>query len=107
GYNPHTSADIWEQEFVRHFGPSVAPYLEKALHKASWVLPRIVASCYPYSAFPTTRGWAEKQSFGDLPSYAKSEGSDLMQFANADEEAQLLLHGGSTPKLLPSANSLW
>jgi len=40
-----------------------------------------------------TRGWAEKQRLGDLPAYARAEGSDIQQFANFDEEAQLLLEG--------------
>ena len=35
-----------------------------------------------------TRGWAEKQRLGDLPAYAKAEGSDIQQFASFDEEAQ-------------------
>ena len=26
-----------------------------------------------------TRGWAEKQRLGDLPAYAKAEGSDLVE----------------------------
>ena len=52
------------------------------------MLPRIVASCYPYGSFPMTRGWAEKQRLGDLPAYAKAEGSDIQQFASFDEEAQ-------------------
>ena len=107
GYDPQTPAETWHKEFARRFGVKAAPYIEEALHEASWVLPRIITSCYPYSSFPTTRGWAEKQRLGDLPSYAKAEGSDLMQFANADEEAQLLIEGGGTPKILPSANSQW
>ena len=107
GYNPATSTEIWEKEFEKRFGKEPGQLLEKALHKASWVLPRIVASCYPYRAFPTTRGWAEKQRLGDLPDYAKNAGSDLGQFANFDEEAQLILENGETAKTLPSATSFW
>lgn len=107
GYNPKTPAAVWDREFSKRLGTTAGPLLEQALHKASWILPRIVSSCYPYSAFPTTRGWAEKQRLGDLPAYAKAEGTDLMQFANADEEAQYLIDGKPTPKLLPSANSKW
>ena len=98
---------LWDKEFERRFGPNAAPLIQTALHKASWILPRIVASCYHYSKFPTTRGWAEKQRLGDLPMYAKAEGSDIQQFANFDEEAQLLIEGGETAKILPSSNSLW
>jgi hypothetical protein len=107
GYNPDASPDIWNKEFEQRFGKKAGPLVEKALHQASWILPRIVASCYPYSAFPMTRGWAEKQSLGDLPSYARAAGSDLRQFANFDEEAQILIEKGETAKLLPSLNSIW
>ncbi|MBS1661179.1 MAG: hypothetical protein JST68_09025 [Bacteroidetes bacterium] len=106
GYNPKTPDAVWDREFTRRLGDA-GPLLEQALHKASWILPRIISSCYPYSYFPTTRGWAEKQRLGDLPSYAKGEVTDLMQFANADEEAQFLIDHKPTPKLLPSANSQW
>jgi hypothetical protein len=108
GYNPETSPEVWKREFENRFGKKAAPIIESALHKASWVLPRIVASCVPYfSGFPTTRGWVEKQRLGDLPEYAKNGGSDIQQFANFDEEAQLLIEGGETAKKLPSTNSLW
>ena len=107
GYDPNTPAETWQREFEKRFGKEAAPCLETALHRASRVLPRIVASCYPYSAFPMTRGWAEKQRLGDLPAYAKAEGSDIQQFANFDEEARLLLAGGETAKLRPAENSRW
>jgi hypothetical protein len=107
GYNPKTSPDVWQKEFELRFGKKAAPFVETALHEASWILPRIVASCYPYSYFPTTRGWAEKQRLGDLPSYARAAGSDLRQFANFDEEAQILIDGGETAKILPSMTSKW
>ena len=99
GYNPNTPPEVWQREFERRFGKDAAPFVEKALHQASRVLPRIVASCYPYGAFPMTRGWAEKQRLGDLPAYAKAEGSDIQQFASFDEEAQMLIEGGETAKI--------
>lgn len=107
GYNPETSPDVWEKEFELRFGKKAAPFIETALHQASWILPRILTSVYPYSSFPMTRGWAEKQRLGDLPSYAKAAGSDLRQFANFDEEAQILVEGGESAKVLPSMNSVW
>ena len=107
GYNPDTRPEVWQREFEQRLGREAAPFVEKALHQASWILPRIVASCYPYSAFPMTRGWAEKQRLGDLPAYARAEGSDLQQFANFDEEAQMLLEGGETAKTRPAENSRW
>jgi hypothetical protein len=107
GYNTNTPPEVWQREFERRFGAEAAPFVEQGLHRASWVLPRIVASCYPYGAFPMTRGWAEKQRLGDLPAYAKAEGSDIQQFANFDEEARLLLEGGETAKIRPAANSRW
>ena len=107
GYNPATSPDVWKKEFEMRFGKKAGPLVEEALHKASWILPRIVGSCYPYSAFPMTRGWAEKQRLGNLPAYARAAGSDLRQFANFDEEAQILIEGGETAKILPSMTSVW
>jgi len=107
GYNPRTSPEVWQKEFERRFGTKAAPLLEEALHRASWILPRIVASCYPYSAFPTTRGWAEKQRLGDLDQYARAAGSDLRQFASFDEEARLLVEEGETARILPSLTSFW
>lgn len=77
------------------------------MQEASWVPPCIVAHPYPYRLFPTTLGWAEKQRLFDLPAYATAEGSDIQQFASFDEEAQLLIEGGETAKLLPSMTSLW
>ncbi len=107
GYNPDSPSEIWQREFERRFGQASAPFIEQGLHQASKVLPRIVASCYPYGSFPMTRGWAEKQRLGDLPAYARAEGSDIQQFASFDEEAQLLLDGGETAKIRPGANSRW
>jgi hypothetical protein len=107
GYNPNTSPEVWRKEFEARFGKKAAPFVETALHQASWVLPRIVASCYPYACFPTTRGWPEKQHLGDLPAYAKGEGSDIQQFASFDEEARILIEGGETAKTLPSTTSRW
>ncbi len=93
GYNPQTPAEVFDREFQRRFGKDAAPYVEQALHRASWILPRIVAACYPYGYFPMTRGWAERQRLGDLPSYARAEGSDIEQFASFDEEAKNLIEG--------------
>ena len=107
GYNPDTSPETWQREFEKRFGKEAAPAVETGLHLASRVLPRIVASCYPYSAFPMTRGWAEKQRLGNLPAYARAEGSDIQQFANFDEEARMLLEGDESAKLRPAANSRW
>ncbi len=107
GYNLDTSSDVWEYEFEKRFGNEAGKVVQKALHKAAWVLPTIVAACSPYGKFPTTRGWAEKQRFGNLPDYAKAEGSDIQQFASFDTEAKLLIEGGETPKRLPSATSAW
>jgi hypothetical protein len=107
GYNPDTPAEIWQRQFQKRFGPDAAPPVEKGLHRASQVLPRILAACYPYGLFPMTRGWAEKQRLGDLPAYAKAEGSDIQQFASFDEEAQLLIAGGETAKTRPPVTSRW
>jgi hypothetical protein len=54
-----------------------------------------------------TRGWAEKQRLGDLPTYARAEGSDTQQFASFAEEAKDLLEGGETAKTRPHQTSRW
>ena len=107
GYNLNTPSEVWDREFEKRFGKEAGKVVEEALHKASWVLPTIVAACSPYSKFPTTRGWPEKQRYGDLPEYAMAEGSDIQQFASFDTEAKLLIEGGETAKRLPSATSKW
>lgn len=107
GYDVNTPTDTWDKEFEHRFGKQAAPIVESALHQASGVLPRIVASCYPYSFFPTTSAWVEKQRLGDLPVYAKAEGSDIQQFASFDEEAQVLLGNLETAKTLPSTTARW
>jgi hypothetical protein len=107
GYNLNTPSEVWDREFEKRFGKDSGDAIEEALHKASWVLPMIVAACSPYSKFPTTRGWPEKQRYGDLPEYARAEGSDIQQFASFDTEAKLLIEGGETAQRLPSATSNW
>ena len=72
GYNPDASAEIWEREFEQRFGPKAAPIVQQALHRASQILPRIIASSLPPDKFPTTRGWPEKQRWGDIWQYAKA-----------------------------------
>ena len=107
GYDPNTPEEVWSKEFEKRFGEKAGSAIETALNKASWVLPRIVSACYPYSFFPTTSAWPEKQRLGDLPLYAKAEGSDLQQFASYDEEARILLGELETAKTRPSTTSLW
>src|SRR5436305_3202092 len=107
GDDPDVPAEVWRREFEARFGRDAAPHLEDGLHRASRVLPRVVAACYPYGSFPMTRGWAEKQRLGDLPNYAKAEGSDIEQFANFDEEARMLIEGRETTKVRPAENSQW
>jgi hypothetical protein len=107
GYNPQTPSDVWSNEYKQHFGEKAGPIVENAVHTASTILPRIVAACNNYTFFPTTVGWAEKQRFGDLQFYAKAQSSDIQQFASFDEEAQQLIEGGGTAKILPSITSAW
>jgi hypothetical protein len=107
GYDTNAPSQIWDKEFDIRFGREAGPLLENALHRASWILPRIIASSYPYSGFPMTVGWAEKQHLGDLPTFAKATLSDVQLFENFDEEAQLLLENGETTKVRPQETSRW
>jgi hypothetical protein len=108
GYNPDTSLEIWRREFARRFGAPAAPHIEAALHRASQILPMIVAAVYPYSAFPTTRGWAERQSLGTtLANYANNTGSDIQQFESFKEAAARILADGTTARRTPETTSRW
>jgi len=109
GYNPDTSPEIFDREFVRRFGTTAGPHVEAALHRASQVLPMLVASsCYPYAGFPMTRGWAERQSLGAaLNDYAKNTGTDVQQFESFDDAAKRIIAGGTTTKRTPDATSRW
>ena len=107
GYNPQTPMDVWANNYKKHFGEKAGPILESAVHSASTILPRIIAACNNYAFFATTRGWAEKQRFGDLKFYARAQSSDIQQFASFDEEAKQLIEGGETAKILPSITSVW
>ncbi|MCX7011045.1 MAG: hypothetical protein NTW86_00505, partial [Candidatus Sumerlaeota bacterium] len=107
GYNPDTPADVWEEEFERRFGREAGPFVERALHRASWILPRIVAYNYPYGMFPTLNGWVEKQRMGDLAEYAEALPSDTEQFLSMDEAARIRLEGGDSAKIHPLQSRAW
>ena len=107
GYDPATPAEVWEREFARRFGPQAGPEVMRGLHRASRILPRIIAYCFPYGRFPTTRGWAEKQHHDDLPVYAKALPSDTEQFLGPDAAARAVLEGTPSAKITPSESSVW
>jgi len=109
GYDPQTPPETWDNEFVRRFGKEAAPEVEAGLNVASRVLPYIVSSSvYPYSAFPTTRGWAERQSLGtSLPQYARNTGTDPQQFEGLEEAARRTVTGGTTTRRTPEDVSRW
>ena len=107
GYNPAASAEIWEKEFQRRFGKEAAPFVQRGLQRASQILPRIVASCLPPDKFPTTRGWAEKQRWGDVWRYAKATPSDTQQFLSISDAADLHLEGGESAKIHPLETADW
>ena len=107
GYNPDTPPEVWQREFQRRFGAEAAPFVERAIHRASKILPRIVAYTYPYNMFPTTRGWVEKQRMKDLPEYAKALPSDTQQFLSIDEAAKCQLEGKDSAKIWPQQSSRW
>ena len=107
-YNPQTTADVWEHEYVERFGAEAGPHVMKTVQLASRVLPRIVAASVPYSMFPTTTGWPEMMHLGSLPRYAQQEeGSDIQQFMNVREEATSILEGTDTAMRRPEETSRW
>ncbi len=107
GYNPQVSPRVWQNEFKGRFGKQAGPHLQKGLHAASKILPRIVASCFPYDHFPTTRGWFEKQRQHDLPEYAEAEASDIQLFQDYETAAALRVEGDFSPKVHPTETTRW
>jgi len=107
GYNPDTPAEIWHREFQKRFGKEAGVAVERAIHHASKILPRIVAYTYPYDMFPTTRGWVGKQRMKDLPEYAKALPSDTQQFQSIDEAAKNRMEGIDSAQFSPEQSSRW
>jgi hypothetical protein len=107
GYNPKTPNEVWRREFQKRFGKEAGPYVQRALHRASKILPRAVAYTYPYNMFPTTRGWVGKQRMKDLPEYAKALPSDTQQFLSIDNAAKYRLGGTDSAQFSPEASSRW
>ena len=106
-YAPDTPSESWDREFTRRFGAGAGPHIEAALHRASQVLPRIVASSYRYNYFPTTRGWAEMQHQDALPAFASLEGSDTEQFLTPAAEARRFVDGTTTTLRRPQESAAW
>ncbi|MBT3201452.1 MAG: hypothetical protein HN350_16245 [Phycisphaerales bacterium] len=107
GYNPKTPPEVWSHEFERRFGKTAGPLVQKALHRASGILPRIVACSFPYNHFPTTRGWAEMQRQGDIDAYSRSLPSDTQQFLSMTQAAKNRVTGGESAKIHPERSSRW
>jgi hypothetical protein len=106
-YNPRTPPVVWTREFRKRFGEAAGTEAMEALHLASGVLPRIVAASYEYRYFPTTRGWAEMMTGGDLAQYCTMEGSDIEQFMNVKDRARSLVEGRDVAMRTPEATADW
>lgn len=106
-YNPNTPATLWEHDFQSRLGPKAGMEAMRALHLASGVLPRIVAAAYVYKNFPTTRGWAEMMSQGDLAQFAAMEGSDTEQFMSLRDRARSIVNGTDVTMRTPEATAQW
>jgi len=107
GYNPKTPPEVWSREFERRFGKGAGPLVQRALHRASGILPRIVACSYPYNHFPTTRGWAEMQRQEYIDRYSRSLPSDTQQFLAISDAAKNRVTGGESAKIHPERSSRW
>ncbi len=106
-YNPDTPSEEWDHQFVARVGAGAAPYVEQGVHRASQILPHIVAYCLPPLLFSTTRGWPERQRQGDLLDYAKATPSDTEQFESLQDAADDILLGRSSAKVTPMETSKW
>ena len=107
GYNPKTPPEVWSRQFERRFGKAAGPLVQRALHRASGILPRVVACSYPYNHFPTTRGWAEMQRQEDIDRYSRSLPSDTQQFLAMADAAKNRVTGGESAKIHPERSSRW
>jgi len=108
GYNPNTDPAIWQREFVQRFGRAAGPPIEAGLHRASQVLPMIVAAVYPHARLSSHHGWPERQSLGpNLADYANNEGGDPEQFESFIEAARRILASTTTTKRTPAITSRW
>lgn len=105
-YNPRLTEKELLRGFRRRFG-DLAEKVQRIVHRASRVLPRLVATHYPYHLFPMTRGWVEKQRMGDLPRYAEGDPSDTALFLSPKEAAQCLMEGTESAKRHPLDSSRW
>jgi hypothetical protein len=106
-YNPNTPSEEWDREFEKRFGKDAATYVEQGLHRASQILPHIVAYCLPPLRFSTTRGWPERQRQEDLPAYAQAEPSDIEQFQSMADAAKNIVEGGASARIAPMKTSRW
>ncbi len=107
GYNPDTPTEEWDREFETRFGKDAGPYVEQGLHRASQILPHIVAYCLPPNRFPTTRGWPERQREEDLGDYARVEPSDIGQFQSLSDAAKDTVEGHESALISPMETSRW
>jgi len=98
GYNFDTASRAWKAEFKHRFGPA-APHVESAYHRASKILPRIVA--YALRDLSAGFAWAEKQRWEDLPEYVDVRPSDTAMFLGIAEAARLHVGGKNSPKIWP------
>ena len=106
-YNPQTSARVWHHEFASRLGVAPAPYIERALSRASEILPEINAYCLPDELYSTTRGWTERQRQGDLAEYVTATPSDTAQFESLKDAADDVLAGRRSAKMSPEKTSAW
>ncbi len=106
-YNPNTPSEEWDRQFVARFGQGAAPFVERGVHRASQILPEIVAYCLPAALFSTTRGWPERQREGNLHEYAGATPSDTEQFESLQDAADDILQGRTSPKITPMETSKW
>ncbi len=105
GYDPNLNENYCISDFENSYGKIAGPLLMSAFHKASRILPRINAyALYDISA---DYSWAEKQRWGDLPTYASTLPSDVGQFLSMQKATRLDLAGKTSPKVHPNTTARW
>ena len=87
-YNPDADPEIWQREFDRRFDDRAGPLIMRALHRASQILPRIVAASYNYHYFPTTPRLGGNDAAGRSAGIRSGNRTDVEQFQSYQEAAR-------------------
>ena len=103
GYSGDADPTAWGREWAARLGPAAAPHAERALQRASGVLPLLTARHSPSAS--VFGYWPEMDTGGLLDLYLQVPGSDVGMFASAEEAVAERLAGRPGARQTPSQSS--